>query len=62
MEGEIKYNIEWAKNQVDPEFLFFYGHRPKPNQITKSCLSQWYYCIIVNFIPMVYIIIVQNNV
>lgn len=44
MEHEIKYNVEWAKTQVLPEFIFFYGHWPKPNKITKSCLSQWYSC------------------
>ena len=41
---EIEYNIEWAKNQVLPEFLLFYGHYSKDNKITKSCLSQWWPC------------------
>ena len=28
----------------EPEFLFFWGHTPKPNQryIGRECLSQWY--------------------
>ena len=24
------------------KFLFFWGHRPHPDRITKSCLSQWW--------------------
>ena len=44
MENKIKYNLEWAKNQVIPEFIFFWGYHNKYNQITKSCLSQWYPC------------------
>ena len=39
---EIEYNLEWAKNQVIPEFVLFYGHKSKT--ITKSCLSQWWPC------------------
>lgn len=28
---------------LDPEFLFFWGHRiPKDGSVTKSCLSQWF--------------------
>ena len=44
MESKIKYNVEWAKNEVIPEFLFFWGHHSKNNKITKSCLSQWWPC------------------
>ncbi len=44
MNSKNKYNVEWAKNQVIPEFIFFWGHHNKYNQITKSCLSQWYPC------------------
>ncbi len=40
----LEYNLEWAKNQVIPEFVLFYGHTSKDNKITKSCLSQWYPC------------------
>ena len=40
----MKYSIEWAKNQVIPEFLFFWGHTNKQNKITKACLSQWWPC------------------
>ena len=36
--------IKWAKNQVIPEFLHFYGHISRDNKITKSCLSQWWPC------------------
>ena len=42
--NQIEYNIEWAKNQVIPEILLFYGHTSKNNEITKSCLSQWWPC------------------
>ena len=41
MNSGNKYNVEWAKNQVIPEFLFFYSHRNNGNKITKSCLSQF---------------------
>ena len=44
METKIKYTVEWAKNEVIPEFLFFWGHHNKNNKITKSCLSQWWPC------------------
>ena len=44
MEKKIKYNVEWAKNEVIPEFLFFWGHKSKNNKVTKSCLSQWWPC------------------
>ncbi len=44
MESEIKYNLKWLKNQVIPEFVFFWGHKQKGNNITKSCLSQWWPC------------------
>jgi len=39
-----KYNKEWAINQENPEFLFFWGHQKKGNQLTKTCLSQWWMC------------------
>ena len=44
MENKIKYDIEWAKNQVIPEFIFFWGHKSYDNKVRKSCLSQWWPC------------------
>ena len=44
MNSKNKYNVEWAKNQVIPEFIFFWGHRSQGNKITKSCLSQFWPC------------------
>ena len=44
MNKKIKYDIEWAKNEVLPEFLFFWGHKSYGNQIRKPCLSQWWPC------------------
>ena len=41
---ENEYNIEWAKNQVIPKFVLFFGHFSRNNEITKSCLSQWWPC------------------
>ena len=41
---DVKYDINWAKKQVNPQFLFFWGHHKEGNQITKSCLSQWWSC------------------
>lgn len=44
---EAIYSIEKLKEQFDQEerlkYLFFWGHRQKnPNQIDKSCFSQWF--------------------
>ena len=44
MKNEIKYNVDWAKNQVIPEFVFFWGHKNHGKGITKHCLSQFYPC------------------
>ena len=44
MENKIKYDIERAKNQVIPEFIFFWGHKSYNNIVRKSCLSQWWPC------------------
>ena len=44
MKNEIKYNVDWVKNQVIPEFVFFWGHKSHGKTITKSCLSQFYPC------------------
>lgn len=34
--------IEAVSNGLQPEFLFFWGHRQKGHDLGKSCLSQWY--------------------
>ena len=44
MNSGNKYNVEWAKNQVIPEFIFFYSHKSYDNKITKGCLSQFWPC------------------
>ena len=44
MDNQIKYDTEWAKCQVNPEFVFFWGHTSKNNQISKCCLSQFWPC------------------
>ena len=44
MEINFKYNREWAICQKEPEFIFFWGHKGKKDQISKSCLSQWWPC------------------
>lgn len=42
----MKYDIEKIKEIVhrNPgvEFIYFWGHTPDCNKITKSCFSQWY--------------------
>lgn len=39
----MKYDINWLKQQANPELLFFWGHRPsKDGSVTKSCFSQWW--------------------
>ena len=43
----MKYSIKWLEEQVDKEvhldYIFFWGHNPKRNDIVdKSCFSQWY--------------------
>jgi ribA/ribD-fused uncharacterized protein len=43
----MKYSLNWLKNQIDnninPEYLFFWGHTPKVSGLTdKSCFSQWW--------------------
>ena len=44
MEHKFKYSVDWAKNKVLPEFVFFWGHHSYDNKVTKSCLSQWWPC------------------
>lgn len=45
-DGKPLYNLEWLKKEHNSrekmEYLFFWGHRPSKNGITKSCLSQWW--------------------
>lgn len=45
-DGKPLFDLEWLKGCCNrgekPEYLFFWGHRPSPNGITKSCLSQWW--------------------
>jgi ribA/ribD-fused uncharacterized protein len=43
----MKYSINWLQQQTDQEvevdYLFFWGHTPKQaGVIDKSCFSQWY--------------------
>ena len=44
MKKSIEYNIEWAKQQVIPEFIFFWKHYNNKKFLTKSCLSQFFPC------------------
>ena len=45
---ETKYNITELKNRYQTgeklKYIFFWGHTPSKNGITKSCFSQWYDC------------------
>ena len=43
MENTI-YNLDWAKKNINKGFVFFWGHKQKGNEITQTCLSQWYRC------------------
>lgn len=43
----MKYSLDWLKEQVSiglqPEYLFFWGHKQKKEGIIdKSCFSQWW--------------------
>jgi len=47
VEGVYNYSKSWLLNQLKENpnmvFLFFWGHTPAtPDEIDKSCLSQWY--------------------
>jgi len=47
VDGVYNYSKSWLLNQLkenpNMEFLFFWGHTPAtPDEIDKSCLSQWY--------------------
>lgn len=42
----MTYTTPWLLAQLAVgktyEYIYFWGHRPDPNGITKACLSQWY--------------------
>ena len=42
----MRYNVEKIKEIVrknpTTEIIYFWGHTPNPEKITKSCFSQWY--------------------
>jgi len=39
----MKYNIPWLQAQPNPDYLFFWGHKPsKDGSIIKTCMSQWW--------------------
>ena len=39
----MKYHTNWLLEQSNPEYLFFWGHRPsRDGSVIKSCLSQWW--------------------
>jgi len=46
VEQEQIYNtarvLDEIKSGQSPEFMFFWGHRAKPNTVTKACFSQWW--------------------
>ena len=46
MRQEHTYNTEKVLEKIEagqsPEFMFFWGHRAKPNTVTKACFSQWW--------------------
>jgi ribA/ribD-fused uncharacterized protein len=46
MRQEYTYNTTKVLELIDsgktPEYMFFWGHRAKPNTVTKACFSQWW--------------------
>lgn len=40
----MEYSVDCVKAKKNVSFVYFWGHTPTPNRITKSCLSQWYDC------------------
>ena len=38
----IKWLIDFMASGQSPEFIFFWGHRAKQNNVTKACFSQWW--------------------
>lgn len=47
----MKYNVNEIKGIVkrnpNTEVIYFWGHTPNPNKMTKACFSQWYDCTFV---------------
>lgn len=39
---DTKWLLELQASGTTPEYLFFWGHRAKPNTVTKACFSQWW--------------------
>lgn len=44
MKYDKKMLIRKCASGEIPEYLFFWGHTPDPDRVTKACLSQWYAC------------------
>ncbi|KAH0792233.1 NADAR family protein [Histomonas meleagridis] len=46
LQNSTNYNLDWLKAKVSSgekvEYLFFWGHQGTKDNITKSCLSQWW--------------------
>jgi len=46
MQYEQTYDTTWLLDQISadqtPEYLLFWGHRAKPNTVTRACFSQWW--------------------
>ena len=46
----MKYNREMIikkyNSKENLKYIFFWGHTRKGNEITKTCFSQWYPCIL----------------
>ena len=46
MKYEHKYDTQWLLDLINsgetPEYILFWGHRAKPNTVTKACFSQWW--------------------
>lgn len=46
MKYQQAYHTDWLLNLIrsgePPEYMFFWGHRAKPNTVTKACFSQWW--------------------
>ncbi len=44
----MKYDLQSCIKRYDTgetlEYIFFWGHRSEPGEVTQACLSQWYPC------------------
>jgi len=42
----MTYSTPWLLDQIavglQPEYIYFWGHRPLPDRIGPSCMSQWF--------------------